>query len=105
MTFLYTRHIYGISGDVGISLPFETNNEYAILDSVFKVLEDNYIHEVDKAELIDQAAKGMVVGSGDVYATYFTKDEFAEYTKEDQGEYVGIGVLINIGDNNKIGTD
>ncbi len=99
----FTKQLFGYS--TGFSLPKLTassGDDYELLDDIYKILDTNYIEDVEKDALITEAAKGIVYGSGDTYGTYFTEDEFAQFTKEDNGEYVGIGVLINIGENNKI---
>ncbi|MEX1376850.1 MAG: S41 family peptidase [Eubacteriales bacterium] len=76
--------------------------EYAVLDEIYDTYSKYYINELDKEELIVDAAKGMVYGTGDVYGAYFTQEEYKDFVMADNGEYVGIGVLINIGDNNRI---
>ena len=76
--------------------------EYEILDEIYEKYEKYYINELDKDTLIENAAKGMVYGTGDTYGSYFTEEEYMEFVMADNGEYVGIGVLINIGDSSKI---
>jgi len=89
----------GTSTEVKVSEDYE---EYEILEEIFDKYEEYYIDDINKEELIDSAAKGMVFGTGDVYGAYFNPDEYKEFVMADNGEYVGIGVLINIGDNNRI---
>ena len=78
------------------------NEEYAILDEIYDTYSEYYIEDINKADLIDDAAKGMVYGTGDVYGAYFTPEEYMEFVTAENGEYVGIGVLVNIGENNRI---
>lgn len=80
----------------------EDLEEYLILEEIFDKYEDHYINDLDKEALIDSAAKGIVFGTGDKYGAYFTEEEFTQFRMEDNGEYVGIGVLVNIGDNSEL---
>jgi len=80
----------------------EDFEEYLILEEIFDKYQEFYIDDLDKDVLIESAAKGMVYGTGDKYGAYFTEEEFEQFTKEDNGEYVGIGVLVNIGENNEL---
>lgn len=45
-------------------------------------------------ELVDKAAHALVDGMGDPYASYFTVKEYEDYTASFNGNYYGIGVLI-----------
>ncbi len=60
------------------------------MDRTFRAL---YIGEIDNEKLYDGIMEGYIYGSGDKYANYFSKDEFAEMASETAGEYVGIGIL------------
>lgn len=80
----------------------EDFEEYLILEEIFDKYEEYYIYDLDKQALIEQAAKGMVYGTDDTYGAYFTEEEYEQFMMEDKGEYVGIGVLVNIGENNEL---
>jgi len=80
----------------------DSSDDYAILEEIYDKYDEYYIEDVDKETLIDNAAKGMVYGTGDTYGAYFTEEEYQEFVAADNGEYVGIGILINIGQNSKI---
>ncbi len=76
-----------------------TTSESATIAEAAKVIRDNFyfIDDTD-TNLIDGALKGMVSSLGDPYAAYFTADEYAELTKEQSGNYTGIGVMIQLQD-------
>lgn len=76
--------------------------KYERLEELYQYINENYIFEADTEGMINSAIDGLVYGSGDKYATYFTPEEYAEFVADDAGEYVGIGVAINIGDDGLI---
>jgi carboxyl-terminal processing protease len=70
--------------------------DYSRLDEIREVYHDKALSDVTDAQLIDGAAKGMALVSGDVYSEFFTKDEFGEFQQAEAGNYVGIGVSVNV---------
>ena len=51
--------------------------------------------DTDPDRLIEYAARGVLAGLDDPYSFYYNPKEFEEMWKEDEGNYVGIGVLIS----------
>lgn len=78
----------------------EDMEQYELLEEIYSVYDKYYIEDLDKEEMLNSAASGMVYGTGDKYGAYFTAEDYEEFVMADNGEYVGIGVLINIGANN-----
>lgn len=72
----------------------KTNVELKEFIENYNKIIDNYVDEVDKKELIQNAIKGMYNYLGDDYTMYI--DEDASENLEDQltGEYTGLGVEI-----------
>ena len=72
------------------------------INSIKKVLERDYLGEIDEEELVEGAIKGYVDGLDDEYTEYFTKEEMEEFKTETEGNYVGIGIYMmqNTKDNN-----
>ena len=72
------------------------------INSITKVLERDYLGEIDEEELVEGAIKGYVDGLDDEYTEYFTKEEMEEFKTETEGNYVGIGIYMmqNTKDNN-----
>lgn len=54
----------------------------------------NY-EEMDPETLYVGGARGMVYALDDIYAAYYTGDEFAQLMQEQSGCYVGIGITIS----------
>lgn len=59
-----------------------------------KMIDQEYLGEVDNAEMAEGVYAGLVYGLGDVYSRYYTADEYAQETASTDGAYAGIGVSI-----------
>lgn len=56
----------------------------------------------DLEMLYEGGARGMVYALDDIYAAYYTGEEFIEMTEEQSGRYVGIGVTIEPTENGEV---
>ncbi len=71
---------------------------YEMLDSLGHVLtriEQSYITPVDRDQLLDGAMRGMVAAT-DPHSTYLDPREYAEFLEDTTGEFAGIGVEIDV---------
>ena len=59
-----------------------------------KMIDQEYLGEVDNAEMAEGIYAGLVYGLGDVYSRYYTADEYAQETASTDGAYAGIGISI-----------
>ena len=59
-----------------------------------KMIDQEYLGEVDNDEMAEGVYAGLVYGLGDVYSIYYTADEYAQETASTDGAYAGIGVSI-----------
>ena len=59
-----------------------------------KMIDQEYLGEVDYAEMEEGIYAGLVYGLGDVYSRYYTADEYAQETASTDGAYAGIGISI-----------
>ncbi len=64
------------------------------LQTITKLLEDRAYYDADYDEMLDAALKAYVGAAGDKYTTYYTAEEYAALSQENEGNYVGIGVTI-----------
>jgi len=69
--------------------------KYQRFEELYAFIDENYIGEIDESLMLDAALKAYVAATGDVYSMYFTPEEYAEFIKDEEGEYVGIGVVVN----------
>ncbi len=66
--------------------------ELDVIDRLFRSL--TMMEDLDDQAIITSVLKGYVAATGDLYAEYFTAEEFAEQTSTQNGEMCGIGVSV-----------
>lgn len=72
--------------------------QLGIFSDVLNKLKQYYVTDLDDEELIKAAIVGML-GYADPHTTYFTKDEFTDFTTSTKGAFGGLGIQIDkIGD-------
>ena len=59
-----------------------------------KLIDQEYLGDIDKSDLAEGIYAGLLYGLGDVYSRYYTAEEYAQETASTDGSYVGIGVSI-----------
>ena len=67
-----------------------------------KVIDENYIGEIDEQKIIDETIKGYVNGLDDEYSEYMTKEEWDEFQAQALGNYVGIGIYMATDKNDNV---
>lgn len=65
---------------------------------VFEEVEQEYVDEVDKEEMMNSALKGML-NSLDPYSTYLSERDFSEMEVDTKGFYGGLGLEITMDKN------
>lgn len=88
--------VYAMTGGVRIvrKADYEIIRRYVRLDEVREILLDGYYQDIDEAQLIQGAIDGMTAAVGDEYTVYYTAEEMAENDLELNGEYTGVGLLL-----------
>ena len=66
-------------------------SKLSMVDSYYHSL---YIGELDEEELIDNTIRGYVYGTGDKYAYYLDREQYAELISDTNAEMQGIGVYV-----------
>lgn len=64
------------------------------LQQLESLLLERFVDGVDKKELEDGAANGMIAALGDRWSYYIPADEYAAYEENKNNAYVGIGISI-----------
>lgn len=62
------------------------------------LLEEGYYQPVDRSSLENGALEGMIGSLGDPYSAYYSPDDFRRLEEHTNGEFVGIGVLLETKD-------
>lgn len=82
-------------GNVTISREeYSRLRQYEKLDMLLQLVQMYYYEDVDTDEMLESAAYGLVAGIGDVYSTYYSKEDMEAFTEETEGEYAGIGCQL-----------
>ncbi len=79
-------------------LSMVSGDTYYTLDEVKRLFSEYYIGDVSELtdeEITDALIRTYIAKTGDDYAYYWNKDEYAAYVSELQGEGVGIGVYVS----------
>lgn len=63
----------------------------AYVDSLYRSL---YIGEIDDETLVDETIRGYVYGTGDKYAYYLDREQYADLVSDTNAEMQGIGVYV-----------
>ncbi|MDR0381840.1 MAG: S41 family peptidase [Oscillospiraceae bacterium] len=66
--------------------------ELSKLIAAREIIQDQFVGEVDRVRLYDNAIDGMVRALDDRYSHYLTAEEYARYQRASDNRYVGIGV-------------
>lgn len=81
---------------VGVSFKdnfFEIAKQIEIFTSLFKIVNQNYVDEVNPAEVMDKAIKSMLADL-DPYTNFFNEQDVVRFKINNTGEYTGIGAMI-----------
>ena len=81
---------------VGVSFKddfFEITKQIEIFTTLFKTVNQNYVENINPAEMMDKAIKSMLADL-DPYTNYFNEQDVIKFKINNTGEYTGIGALI-----------
>lgn len=67
-------------------------------ENVRNLLEEYYYKDTNENEMLEGAISGMTNALKDPYTVYFTKEQMKQFTEKSQGSYVGIGVVVTMGE-------
>lgn len=73
-------------------IPYEALRTFV---DVFDAIKKYYVADIDNRELVENAIKGMLTRL-DPHSLYMTDDEYHNFQMLSEGEYAGIGVVLDI---------
>lgn len=65
------------------------------LEEIEILMNSYYLEEIDPEQVESYLYKGAVAGLGDIYAAYYTEEEYQSLMDSTNGSYCGIGVEIS----------
>lgn len=81
--------VYMQSGDA----PTDEKTQQKI-ELIEGLIEENYLEDVDQESMTEGMLKGLISGLGDTYADYYTTKEYREILNSTQGDYRGVGMIM-----------
>ena len=72
----------------------EKLKKFSELEEIYEIVQEYFYFNADSKKMLEYAAKGLMAGMDDPYSYYYSPEEFAQMLEDDEGKYVGIGVLI-----------
>lgn len=78
----------------------EPARQQSKLDQLEQLILDKFIGEADKTAMEDAAAYAMVESLGDRWSYYIPADQYSAYLEQMENSYVGIGVTIQVMEDN-----
>lgn len=85
-----------LNGDT-VTIPREEYEKYRKFSEMFDIYDaasQYFFQEPDDSKLIEYATRGLMSGLDDPYSYYYDPEEYAQMWEDDEGNYVGIGVMI-----------
>ncbi|NCB28387.1 MAG: PDZ domain-containing protein, partial [Clostridia bacterium] len=71
---------------------------YGKLGELQHIIDERYVGTYDAQKALDTAATGFVLGVGDKWSYYVSKEDYAAYQLRLDGEMVGIGTQVTMSD-------
>jgi len=96
-TFIITAVVVGIfsfTAANAFSEKRDNNDGIEEIEAVNALINETFYKDVDSETLITSAIDGMMESLEDPYSTYYDKQEWVNFLKDQQGEYTGIGVQV-----------
>lgn len=109
IVFVFTAFIFFAVGygSRGVSLPgFLGGKSQVVVDSsinvdvsdIYQTLVNKFDGDVSTEQAEDGIRQGLVSATGDPYTTYFTEDEYKDFTDSLNGNFSGIGAQLGAKD-------
>ena len=73
---------------------YEKYKQFSEMFDIFDAANESFYVETNQEQMIEYATRGLMAGLDDPYSFYYNPKEYEELWEEDEGKYVGIGVMI-----------
>ena len=65
------------------------------IDVLARYIDEYYLENVDKEQLVDGIYQGFMAGLGDPYSEYYTEEDYKSLMEMTSGKYCGIGATVS----------
>ncbi|MBM9519581.1 S41 family peptidase [Desulforhopalus vacuolatus] len=72
-----------------------TYKQLEVFSNVLSMLQENYVEEVDTADVLNGAIKGLLFNL-DPHSSYLSPEEFKDLQEETSGQFTGIGIEVTV---------
>ncbi|HBM79931.1 MAG TPA: S41 family peptidase [Clostridiaceae bacterium] len=86
--YIITKHTY------------DEITQFSKMFAVKDMLEKNYVSKINESKLAEGAVRGLASGVGDPYTVYWDPKDFQANTITTEGEYAGVGLVVEAKDDN-----
>ncbi len=93
ITAILTTLLLTSFGFLGI-VPYSKYKKYNKLMALDSIINSKFYKKPNDEELQKGMMKGLFYGLGDVYSSYYTKDEMFQLLSLSTGKYVGVGIMV-----------
>ena len=101
-TVMLYNKIGGSSGNVKYVVVGGDSSYTSLISRLKNVVDKYYLGDADEQKMSESAAKGYIEGLEDEYSEYITAEEYAEFSQEIYGSFVGIGIYFGKNTNDEM---
>lgn len=101
-TVMLYNKIGGNSGNVKYVMIGGDSSSTSLISRLKNVVDKYYLGDTDEQKMSESAAKGYIEGLEDEYSEYITAEEYAEFSQEIYGSFVGIGIYFGKNTNDEM---
>ena len=73
---------------------YEKYRKFSEMFDIMDAAKENFYQDYDEQKMVEYATRGLMAGLDDPYSFYYNPEEFKQMWEDDEGNYVGIGVMI-----------
>ena len=73
---------------------YEKYQQFSEMFEIYDAAREVFFQEPDTDKMTEYAVRGLMAGLDDPYSFYYDPEEYEQLWEDDEGNYVGIGVLI-----------
>ncbi|MDD2648556.1 MAG: S41 family peptidase [Eubacteriales bacterium] len=73
---------------------YDEYQKYNDLETMYQYIKNYYYIEPDMDAMLEMAKVGLLAGLEDIYSFYYTPEDFTKMWEDDEGDYVGVGLML-----------